>query len=521
MASSTMIKMRRMSAVMIREKFPSARSNALAFDQEYQIDSLHDDHEHPAHGFSHDVNEDEVDEEEEEEEEEEEHNAKDNDVSKQEDDYHHGDDESTEEEEETSAKEVKGVHGRLPTGDEELELSDDEAYLEEGGGETEERNYSIDFGDRNLQSNDLDHSLSNSNVGLRDPRDKTENKKYMYDNFDDLGLGDYDDGDDDLGYDVEDTHKYKFNFKFDAGLDDDDDEDDIGDDDNERVETGGVDERNRDVNEDDFGESLEDEHRGGLSNDDDALASSGPCDDSRTKYDVGKGASQSKPWEPNSGKKMTVHDLGLTNDDDLYSGAEYGKEYDDDDDLLADLEDLKGLGPGDSTTGLDDNDSDLYDDKDCTAKKMNGQQGIKGGPKFDLTAEGKIEGGISGLSEEDSPTMTKSPVAAAAAAAAAAVGGSTGKEILALGLNVTSDDLDLNKVSEYELNRAKECMDYKFKANQLKPGDPGYEYDLQVDFPPGMQGNDWDEDSDVDDGEDAEYEPEVDWNEIHSKVKRS
>mmetsp|Transcript_26310 Transcript_26310/g.48226 ORF Transcript_26310/g.48226 Transcript_26310/m.48226 type:complete len:137 (+) Transcript_26310:754-1164(+) len=106
-------------------------------------------------------------------------------------------------------------------------------------------------------------------------------------------------------------------------------------------------------------------------------------------------------------------------------------------------------------------------------------------------------------------------------AAAAAVGGSTGKEILALGLNVTSDDLDLNKVSEYELNRAKECMDYKFKANQLKPGDPGYEYDLQVDFPPGMQGNDWDEDSDVDDGEDAEYEPEVDWNEIHSKVKRS
>ncbi|XP_037796433.1 centrosomal protein of 19 kDa-like [Penaeus monodon] len=41
---------------------------------------------------------------------------------------------------------------------------------------------------------------------------------------------------------------------------------------------------------------------------------------------------------------------------------------------------------------------------------------------------------------------------------------------------------DLNKLNDEQLNRKKKIMDNTFQKNQLKPGDPGYEYDKQVDF---------------------------------------
>lgn len=43
-----------------------------------------------------------------------------------------------------------------------------------------------------------------------------------------------------------------------------------------------------------------------------------------------------------------------------------------------------------------------------------------------------------------------------------------------------SEETDLNRVSEVELQMAKAKMEEKFTANQIKPGDPQYEYDKQV-----------------------------------------
>lgn len=39
-------------------------------------------------------------------------------------------------------------------------------------------------------------------------------------------------------------------------------------------------------------------------------------------------------------------------------------------------------------------------------------------------------------------------------------------------------------------------MDSRFEANRLKPGDPGYEWDRQVDFEAPTETADWDEDED-------------------------
>ncbi|XP_066941723.1 centrosomal protein of 19 kDa-like isoform X2 [Macrobrachium rosenbergii] len=43
-------------------------------------------------------------------------------------------------------------------------------------------------------------------------------------------------------------------------------------------------------------------------------------------------------------------------------------------------------------------------------------------------------------------------------------------------------DEDLNKVSEEELAKKKKIMENSFEKNQVKPGDPDYEYDKQIDF---------------------------------------
>jgi hypothetical protein len=42
--------------------------------------------------------------------------------------------------------------------------------------------------------------------------------------------------------------------------------------------------------------------------------------------------------------------------------------------------------------------------------------------------------------------------------------------------------LNLNKLSDYELNRHKAAMDKEYQKNFLKKGDAGFEYDKKVDF---------------------------------------
>lgn len=59
-------------------------------------------------------------------------------------------------------------------------------------------------------------------------------------------------------------------------------------------------------------------------------------------------------------------------------------------------------------------------------------------------------------------------------------------------------DVDLNKVTDIELKMAKQKMDEEFSKNRLKPGDPGFEYDKQIEFGPPTAKNEWDDDDDDD-----------------------
>eukprot|EP00276_Gloeochaete_wittrockiana_P005429 CAMPEP_0184646884 /NCGR_PEP_ID=MMETSP0308-20130426/3676_1 /TAXON_ID=38269 /ORGANISM="Gloeochaete witrockiana, Strain SAG 46.84" /LENGTH=212 /DNA_ID=CAMNT_0027077329 /DNA_START=132 /DNA_END=770 /DNA_ORIENTATION=+ len=51
---------------------------------------------------------------------------------------------------------------------------------------------------------------------------------------------------------------------------------------------------------------------------------------------------------------------------------------------------------------------------------------------------------------------------------------------------------DLNKVEEHDLKRFKQLMEVDFERNRLKPGDPGFKYDVECDFNP-TENNEWDE----------------------------
>mmetsp|Transcript_66541 Transcript_66541/g.187408 ORF Transcript_66541/g.187408 Transcript_66541/m.187408 type:complete len:179 (+) Transcript_66541:98-634(+) len=58
---------------------------------------------------------------------------------------------------------------------------------------------------------------------------------------------------------------------------------------------------------------------------------------------------------------------------------------------------------------------------------------------------------------------------------------------------------DLNKLSPEELVKHKAKMDLMFFKNQKKPGEPGFVYDVQVDFPTEcQQDSGWDSEDDVD-----------------------
>lgn len=58
------------------------------------------------------------------------------------------------------------------------------------------------------------------------------------------------------------------------------------------------------------------------------------------------------------------------------------------------------------------------------------------------------------------------------------------------------DNVDLNDADEVTLQEFKEVMNERFKANVIKPGDPGYVYDRRVEVTAPAQKSEWDDDSD-------------------------
>jgi len=54
-------------------------------------------------------------------------------------------------------------------------------------------------------------------------------------------------------------------------------------------------------------------------------------------------------------------------------------------------------------------------------------------------------------------------------------------------------DEDLNKLDDHELNVKKAEMNFAFEKNRKRPGDPGFEYDIQKDFA-GTKPSEWDDD---------------------------
>ncbi len=63
----------------------------------------------------------------------------------------------------------------------------------------------------------------------------------------------------------------------------------------------------------------------------------------------------------------------------------------------------------------------------------------------------------------------------------------------------SSQTIDLNKVSEEENKKAKAEMNKDFEAHRIKPGDPDYVYDKEVEFDGAKVKSDWDDDDDYDD----------------------
>ena len=58
-------------------------------------------------------------------------------------------------------------------------------------------------------------------------------------------------------------------------------------------------------------------------------------------------------------------------------------------------------------------------------------------------------------------------------------------------------DEDMNRLDDRQLRRRKELMDVNFHKNQVKVGDPDFEYDKQVDFGSGGEKveSGWDEEA--------------------------
>ena len=66
-------------------------------------------------------------------------------------------------------------------------------------------------------------------------------------------------------------------------------------------------------------------------------------------------------------------------------------------------------------------------------------------------------------------------------------------------LSMIDPEEDLNKVDEETLKRKKALMEQSFERNKKKPGDPDFEYDVEVDFEGGaIETCEWDSDNDDD-----------------------
>ncbi|KAJ3416072.1 hypothetical protein HDV05_003431 [Chytridiales sp. JEL 0842] len=61
---------------------------------------------------------------------------------------------------------------------------------------------------------------------------------------------------------------------------------------------------------------------------------------------------------------------------------------------------------------------------------------------------------------------------------------------------VDKDKADLNKLTDQELEKVKKIMDVEFEKKRLKPGDPGFQYEVNKTFE-AEEENDWDSDSSV------------------------
>ncbi|XP_006823945.1 centrosomal protein of 19 kDa-like [Saccoglossus kowalevskii] len=62
--------------------------------------------------------------------------------------------------------------------------------------------------------------------------------------------------------------------------------------------------------------------------------------------------------------------------------------------------------------------------------------------------------------------------------------------------NTIDPDEDLNKLDDIALSRKKAIMDEDFEKNRKKPGDEGFEYEVEVDFLPAIETSGWDDQSD-------------------------
>ena len=62
-----------------------------------------------------------------------------------------------------------------------------------------------------------------------------------------------------------------------------------------------------------------------------------------------------------------------------------------------------------------------------------------------------------------------------------------------------SEEEDLNKLDDYELDKRKAAMDEDFEKNRLRPGDADYVYDKEVEFNEGKIESGWDDEDDYSD----------------------
>ena len=62
-----------------------------------------------------------------------------------------------------------------------------------------------------------------------------------------------------------------------------------------------------------------------------------------------------------------------------------------------------------------------------------------------------------------------------------------------------SEEDDLNKLDDYELDKRKAAMDEDFEKNRLRPGDADYVYDKEVEFNEGKIESGWDDEDDYSD----------------------